>query len=247
MRISTSLAKSSFNSHARLRTNELMHTPIQLPRPKAVLWDMDGTLIDQTAAIIRCYCDVITQMGGDTPDPEVIRRSLGGPMASTMALFIEDARLDEASKRFRQRFPEIMFDGLIILPGALELIQRYHAAGIPQVIFTNKHGDTARRVSEHAGFSKYIPICIGNTDTDRHKPQAELTQHVLNSIDAEAAGACMIGDSPTDIETAHNAGLPCYCIATGAHSTEELLAAGAEAAFNSLPELNAAQDLAPLT
>jgi phosphoglycolate phosphatase len=211
-----------------------------LPLPKAILWDMDGTLIDQTAAIIRAYGDVIQAMGGGTPDPEVIRRSLGGPMASTMALFIDNARLDEASKRFRQRFPEIMFDGLIILAGGHELIESAYQARIPQVIFTNKHGDTARQVSKYAGFSKYIPTCIGNTDTDWHKPQAELTRYVLEQIEASAEGACMIGDSPTDIETAHNADLPCYCVATGAHSTEELLAAGAEAAFNSLVELKAA-------
>jgi phosphoglycolate phosphatase len=211
-----------------------------LPLPKAILWDMDGTLIDQTASIIRAYGDVIEAMGGGTPDPEVIRRSLGGPMASTMALFIDEARLDEASKRFRQRFPEIMFDGLIILAGGSELIEGAYKARIPQVIFTNKHGDTARKVSKYAGFAKYIPKCIGNTDTEWHKPQAELTRYVLEQIDASAEGACMIGDSPTDIETAHNAGLPCYCVATGAHSTEELLTAGAEAAFNSLVELKAA-------
>jgi len=211
-----------------------------LPLPKTILWDMDGTLIDQTAAIIRAYGDVIESMGGGIPDPEVIRRSLGGPMASTMALFIDHTGLDEASKRFRQRFPEIMFDGLIILPGGLGLIESANKAHIAQVIFTNKHGDTARKVSEYAGFSKYIPICIGNTDTDWHKPQAQLTHYVLDQIDASAAGACMIGDSPTDIETAHNAGLPCYCVATGAHSTDEMLAAGAEAAFNSLFELKAA-------
>jgi phosphoglycolate phosphatase len=161
-------------------------------------------------------------------------------MASTMALFIDDAGLDEAAKRFRLRFPEIMFDGLIILPGGLELIESANKANIAQVIFTNKHGDTARRVSEYAGFSKYIPICIGNTDTDWHKPQVKLTRYVLEQINASAEGACMIGDSPTDIETAHNAGLPCYCIATGAHSTDEMLEAGAEAAFNSLVELKAA-------
>ena len=211
-----------------------------LPTPKAILWDMDGTLIDQTAAIIRAYVDVIQAMGGGTPDPDVLSLSLGGPMASTMALFIDDARLDEASKRFRQRFPEIMFDGLIIVAGGHELIESADKARIPQVIFTNKHGDTARQVSKYAGFSKYIPTCIGNTDTDWHKPQAELTRYVMDQIDVSAEGACMIGDSPTDIETAHNAGLPCYCVATGAHSTEELLAAGAEAAFNSLIELKAA-------
>ena len=212
----------------------------QLPRPEAILWDMDGTLIDQTAAIIRAYCDVIEAMGGGTPDADVIRRSLGGPMASTMKLFIDEAQLDEASKRFRLRFPEIMFDGLIILQGGLDLIESAYKARIPQVIFTNKHGDTARKVSKYCGFAKYIPICIGNTDSDWHKPQAELTRYVLEQIEASAEGACMIGDSPTDIETAHNAGLPCYCIATGAHSIEELLAAGAEATFSSLVELKAA-------
>ncbi len=211
-----------------------------LPKPKAILWDLDGTLIDQTAAIIRAYGDVIESMGGGIPDPAVIRRSLGGPMASTMALFIDEADLDEASKRFRLRFPEIMFDGLIILAGGLELIERAHKAHISQVIFTNKHGDTARKVSKYAGFSKYIPICIGNTDTEWHKPQVKLTRYVLEQINASADGACMIGDSPTDIETAHNASLPCYCIATGAHSTAEMLEAGADAAFNSLFELKAA-------
>ncbi len=217
-----------------------MQSAHPLPRPKAILWDMDGTLIDQTAAIIRAYGDVIQTMGGGIPDPEVIRRSLGGPMASTMALFIDEAHLVEASRRFRQRFTEIMFDGLIILPGGLELIENAYKARIPQIIFTNKHGDTARKVSKYAGFAKYIPNCIGNTDTEWHKPQAELTRYVLDQIEADAEGACMIGDSPTDIETAHNAELPCYCVATGAHTTEELLAAGAEAAFNSLIELKAA-------
>lgn len=211
-----------------------------LSRPKTILWDMDGTLVDQTAAIIRAYGDVIESMGGGIPDPDVIRRSLGGPMASTMALFIDDAGLGEAAKRFRLRFPEIMFDGLIVLPGGLELIESANKAHIAQVIFTNKHGDTARKVSEYAGFSKYIPICIGNTDTDWHKPQVKLTRYVLDQINASAAGACMIGDSPTDIETARNAGLPCYGIATGAHSTDEMLAAGAEASFNSLVELKTA-------
>ncbi len=208
-----------------------------LPLPKAVLWDMDGTMIDQTAAIIRSFADVVTCMGHDRPDPDVIRRSLGGPMASTMALFIEEARLDEACKAFRSRFPEIMFEGLIVLPGALELIEQFAAAAIPQAIFTNKHGDTARQVSAHAGFSQHIPVCVGNTDTDWHKPQAELTRYVLEQLGADAEGAIMIGDSPTDVATAGNAGLPCYCVATGAHSTAELLEAGAKIAVESLLEL----------
>ena len=209
----------------------------QLPSPKAILWDLDGTLIDQTAAIIRCYREVIEEMGYPMPDDNTIRRSLGGVMADTMGLFVEADRLDEASKAFRLRFPEIMFDGLILLAGGKELIERAYKAHIPQILFTNKHGDTARKISRYAGFAKYIPICIGNTDTEWKKPQLLLTQYVLEQIKVSAQGSIIIGDSPTDIAAAKNAGLACYCVATGAHSINELMEAGADAAFESLIEL----------
>lgn len=214
-----------------------------LPRPTAILWDMDGTLIDQTAAIIRCYSQVIQSMGYPEPDPQVILRSLGGPMASTMELFVEASRMDEACKGFRARFPDIMFEGMLVLPGSLELIERFAQAGIPQALFTNKHGPTARAVSENAGFDKYISVCIGSGDTEWHKPNPDLTRHVLEQIKQAADGAIIIGDSPTDVAVAQNAGLRCYTVATGAHSTEELIDAGADAAFESLRALNEALDL----
>ena len=212
----------------------------QLPRPTAILWDLDGTLIDQTAAIILCYREVIVEMGYPQPDDDAIRRSLGGVMAATMGLFVEAERMDEACKAFRKRFPEIMFDGLILLAGGIELIEHAYKASIPQVIFTNKHGDTARKVSRYAGFSKYIPICIGSTDTEWQKPQLALTQHVLDQIEVASEGSIIIGDSPTDIAVAQNAGLTCYCVTTGAHSIEDLLEAGADAVFGSLTELGQA-------
>ncbi|MEC8219051.1 MAG: HAD hydrolase-like protein, partial [Verrucomicrobiota bacterium] len=152
----------------------------------------------------------------------------------------------EACKAFRVRFPKIMFDGLILLAGGEELIERAYKAHIPQVIFTNKHGDTARKVCRHAGFSKYIPICIGSADTEWHKPQLALTQYVLDQIEVSAEGSIIIGDSPTDIEVAQNAGLDCYCVSTGAHSLEELMEAGADAAFESLIELGQAIELSSL-
>jgi phosphoglycolate phosphatase len=212
----------------------------QLPSPTAILWDLDGTLIDQTAAIIRCYREVIEEMGYPQPDNEAIRRSLGGVMADTMGLFVEADQMDEACKAFRLRFPEIMYDGLILLAGGKELIERAYKAHIPQILFTNKHGDTARKVSRYAGFAKYIPICIGNADTEWQKPQLALTQHVLEQIEVSAKGSIIIGDSPTDIAVAQNAGLSCYCVSTGAHSLDELMDAGADAAFESLIELGQA-------
>lgn len=207
------------------------------PLPKAVLWDMDGTLIDQTTPIICCYTEVITAMGYAKPPVDALRRSMGGPMASTMELFVEPERLPEACKAFRKRFPEIMLEGLIILPGALKLIEFFADNKIPQAIFTNKHGETARKVSAHCGFSRDMPVCIGDTDTQWSKPEAELTRHVLKQIKAGTEGTVLIGDSPTDAATAHNANITFYGVSTGAHSSEELKTAGAELVCQSLNEL----------
>lgn len=198
---------------------------------------MDGTLIDQTAPIIRCYSDVVVGLGYEEPDPERIRRSLGGPMASTMKLFVKPEHMEQACVDFRQRFPEMMYDGLVILPGALELIAFFADKGIPQAIFTNKHGDTARAVSAYCGFDAHIPVCIGNKDTDWAKPDSALTLHVLQQIESSTGGSILIGDSPTDAKTAENAGIDFYGVSTGAHSVEELQAAGAEIAVECLVEL----------
>lgn len=207
------------------------------PLPKSVLWDMDGTLIDQTAPIIRCFTEVITSMGYAEPPAEAIRRSMGGPMASTMGLFVESGRLEEACKAFRKRFPQIMFEGLITLPGARELIAFFADKQIPQAIFTNKHGDTAREVSAHCGFFRHISVCIGDTDTEWAKPDPRLTNYVLEQMNSSAAGTVLIGDSPTDAKTARHANIAFYGVSTGAHSIEELKGAGAELACQSLTEL----------
>lgn len=208
-----------------------------LAKPSAVLWDMDGTLIDQSVAIVRCYEAVISELGHRAPDPLAIRRSLGGPMASTMALFIEDSQLEAACGQFRARFPDMMYEGLEILPGAIPCMDYFANLEIPQAILTNKHGKTARAVSQHCGFDRFTKVCLGNGDTEWSKPAPELSHAVLKGIGANTSGAVLIGDSPTDVETAQAVGIACYAIATGAHSEAELKGAGADATYPGLNEL----------
>jgi phosphoglycolate phosphatase-like HAD superfamily hydrolase len=198
---------------------------------------MDGTLIDQTVAIVRCYEAVITGLGHGAPDPQAIRRSLGGPMASTMALFVMDAELDEACLQFRARFPKMMYEGLNILPGALHSMEYFASLDIPQAILTNKHGETARAVSQHCGFDAFVSVCLGNGDTEWSKPEAELSRTVLKQLKIEAPGAILIGDSPTDVATAQAIDIHCYAVATGAHSEAELQAVGAHASYPCLNTL----------
>ena len=218
--------------------DDRLHTSA-MSRPAAVLWDLDGTLIDQTQGIISCFHTVIRSMGFPEPDSHSIRRSLGGPLPESMALFIPSDRVAEAVQHFRAHFPSIMMDGLVLLDGGMACLERLSKMGIPQAILTNKHGPTARQVCESTGISQWIQLCVGNGDTAWSKPETKLAAHTLEQLPVEGGPVWMIGDSPTDVQTALNADLIPYAVTTGAHSPAELRAAGAADVFESLSELQA--------
>jgi phosphoglycolate phosphatase len=205
--------------------------------PDLVLWDMDGTLIDQTDSIIRCYHEVIQSFGLSKPSPLDIKRSLGGPLTHTLSLFLPKDSIDAARILFKETFPKYMFEGMIVLEGAMELMKRLNEQGIPQAIITNKQGVNARAVSKKCGFDQYIKVCVGNGDNPYEKPQVEFTESVIQAMGGEYNHIVLIGDSPTDVKTALNYKADCFAVSTGSHNKDELIEAGAEKAFGNLNEL----------
>ena len=205
--------------------------------PDLVLWDMDGTLIDQTDSIIRCYHEVIQSFGFSKPSPLDIKRSLGGPLTHTLSLFLPEDSVDAARILFKETFPKYMFEGMIVLEGAMELIKRLNEQGIPQAIITNKQGGNARAVSKKCGFDQYIKVCVGNGDNPYEKPQVEFTESVIQALGGEYNHIVLIGDSPTDVKTALNYKANCFAVTTGSHNKDELIEAGAEKVFDNLNEL----------
>tara|TARA_B100000035_G_scaffold314509_1_gene331023 strand:+ start:188 stop:847 length:660 start_codon:yes stop_codon:yes gene_type:complete len=209
--------------------------------PDCVLWDMDGTLIDQTESIVRCYHEVLQSYSVELPSPEAIKRSLGGPLRHTLNLFLPKNQVKAAATEFIERFPSYMFEGMRVLDGANELIKALHQRAIPQAILTNKQGKNARAVSAHCGFDRFIDICLGNGDTPYAKPDPKFTESALGALGSTENFnyILLIGDSPTDVATAQNYQIKCYGIATGSHSQVELTQAGATDTFEDLQELRA--------
>jgi len=74
--------------------------------------------------------------------------------------------------------------------------------------------------------------------TNKHGPSSRL---VLALIGATSSGALLIGDSPYDVQTAHNAGMPAWCVTTGTHTAVELKEAGSDGIYPGLSDI--AQDL----
>ncbi len=208
---------------------------------RAVLFDLDGTLIDHFRIIYRCYQYALAKLGLEPVTYEKVRASVGGSIVITFGKLIPQEHVEQAVLYFREEFDRIWHEDIEILPGAEWILKGLHEKGLNLCVFTNKEGDRARRILHHIGMDARLDGIYGTLDTPWRKPQPEFTHHVLKEMEADAAHACMVGDSPYDFEAAAVAGLPCYTVATGSHSQEQLRAeTDAAGVFADLYELGEA-------
>jgi phosphoglycolate phosphatase len=204
---------------------------------QAVLFDLDGTLIDHFRIIHRSYAWALTQMGIEPASYDKVRASVGGSIVITFGKLVEPQFVARGVELFRQEFDRIWHEDIGIYPGAERLLRHLRGMGLKVAVLTNKEGDRARKLLHHTGLANHLDAVFGTLDTPWRKPQPEFTQFALDQLGVAASAACLVGDSPYDVDTALAAGLPCYAVATGSHSRAELQQTAANAVFTDLVEL----------
>lgn len=205
---------------------------------QAILYDLDGTLVDNFTAIHRTAEVVAGELGLERPSYEAVREAVGGAIPLTMTRLFGTDLAEEAARRFRLRFPDHVTDGLRWMPGAEEFLEKGARAGIRQAVLTNKDGEVARFLFEHLGALNRFEFVLGAKDTPYRKPDPAFTSEALSRFGLEASAVCLIGDSPFDFEAAATAGLDCYLLSTGTHSEAELGEVNPTGLYSSLDELS---------
>jgi len=211
-----------------------------MPRFATLLLDLDGTLVDAFTTIHRSYVHTLPQLGFPAPTMAQVRRAVGGGLENAMRHFVPEPLVAEAVRRHVAYTDSILLEDVTLLPGALDLLRAQQAAGVTLAVFTNKRGDHARAICAHLGVTPYLQGVFGARDTAWLKPQPEFAAHVLAQLGARADSTLLIGDSPFDVQGAHNGGFPCWCVTTGTHDAAQLTAAQADAVFPDLIALGAA-------
>ena len=194
---------------------------------RTVLFDLDGTLIDNFTAIHRCYSDVAKSLGLVPQSLDVLRATVGGSISMTMSKLIGDELAPEGVRRFREHFHEVMFEGAFVLPGVKWILRHLRERGIRTVVFTNKDHDATLALLDYLGLAEFLDAAFGTNTPEMpwRKPQREFSEAVLATLGANAAETLMVGDSPFDIQAAGTVGMPVACVATGTHMPETLLSA----------------------
>ena len=104
---------------------------------RAIMFDLDGTLIDQFEAIHRSFTTVLVNMGYPPPSYEAVKKAVGGASETTMTKLIGKERAQEAVKLLRPVFEKEMLIGLRALPGSMEILELCRKHKIKTAVLTN--------------------------------------------------------------------------------------------------------------
>lgn len=179
---------------------------MDLPRPKAIVFDWDNTLVDTFPTIHAALNVVQNAMGVQPWTLEEAHTRVRQSVRDVFPVMFGD-RWEEAREIFYRAFQDVHLRELRALEGADDLLEHLHAAGITLTVVSNKTAGYLRREADHLGWSRRFHRVVGATDAARDKPAPD---PVLMSLEGAGVRAgpevWFAGDTDIDLECAHHAG-----------------------------------------
>ncbi|GAA0569743.1 HAD-IA family hydrolase [Caenispirillum bisanense] len=178
-----------------------------LPRPDAILFDWDNTLVDTWPCIIRAMNATLDAMGHDPWTEEEAQRRIARSLREAFPdLFGE--RWQEAAQIFYRTFGEVHLEMLRPLPGTAEMLAAFRDAGVMLGVVSNKTGRYLRAEADHLGWTPHFHRLIGAGDAPRDKPAVDVVHLALaeSGIEPGRHSVWFVGDMAVDMQCARDSG-----------------------------------------
>lgn len=217
---------------------------------RAVIFDIDGTLIDSVDGHARAWQTILARYGRDVPLAQV-RQQIGKGGDQLMPVFLPEEVVDRLGEQIeRERldlFKREYLPHVRPFPGNRELFERILADGKRIVLASSAKGEELKTYKEIAGIADLIEEETSSDDAERSKPHPDIFEAALAKLeDVPPAEAVVIGDTPYDAEAAAKAGLRTIGVLCGGFPETDLRAAGCIALYRDPADLLAHYDDSPL-
>lgn len=196
----------------------------------AVVFDLDGTLLDTLEDLMDAVNDALRRYGYPVRTLDEIRRFVGNGVRNLMVRAVpggaENPQFEEILSAFRAYYTVHCEDKTHAYDGVESLMRQLKDAGCRMAIVSNKL-DSAVKELNQSYFSGYVQTAIGEKEGVRRKPAPDMVEHALAELHCNKEEAVYVGDSEVDIQTASNAGLACISVTWGFRDADFLLKNGA--------------------
>ncbi|MFX4261926.1 HAD family hydrolase [Pelotomaculum propionicicum] len=187
---------------------------------EAVLFDLDGTLVDSLPLIFRTYRQVFDEMGIPWNESG-LEKMIGLPLKDIGKYFTgkEVSRFEELYQFYYHRDLD---QYTRLYPGTLAVLSNLEKRKIKLGIVTSKGKPGTTRTASFTGLDRFMDVIVTAHDVSRHKPDPEPLLHAVQLLGAQVSRTIYIGDSNFDILTGRNAGARTLGVTWGLASREEL-------------------------
>ena len=205
--------------------------------PKAIFFDLDGTLTDSGEGIINCAALALEHFGLPVPSREEMRVFVGPPLDQTFIKFgVPAHKTDEAIDVFRSRYIPIGKFENHPYPGIHEALKILKAQGHRLFVATSKPEETALEVLEKFELTEYFEQICGATMDNSRCHKADVIAYLQGQV-GDISKAIMVGDTQFDVLGAAAHGIPTIGVAWGYGEVKDMQAAGAARIVYTMDEL----------
>jgi HAD superfamily hydrolase (TIGR01549 family) len=204
---------------------------------KAVIFDVDGTLVDSNYHHTLAWWHAFREQGYDVPAWRIHRAiGMGGDrlVSAVAGDDVEDASGDRIRDSWEKQYDSVL-DQVSPLPGAKELLAVLRDRGFQIALASSGIPRHTRHAVDVLEAEESAATTTTSEDAEESKPDPELLEVALARVDAEHA--VMIGDSVWDVRSGHQAGVPVVGLLSGGFGRAELEDAGANLTCEDLREL----------
>ncbi|PWG61268.1 phosphoglycolate phosphatase [Sediminicurvatus halobius] len=209
-------------------------------RPAAVLFDLDGTLVDSAPDLATAVNRTLAELGHAPVVEDTVRVWIGNGARTLMAralagrreLVEEPPGLEAALERFFQHYRDCLVDRSRPYPGVRTGLDTLRGLGLPLGVVTNKPERFTAPLLEALDLAEYFRVLVGGDTLPVKKPDPAPLEHAARALAVPVADCLLVGDSRADLDAALAAGMPMVRVPYGYP--------GGDATFEDHPELEVA-------
>lgn len=212
---------------------------------KAVLLDIDGTLVDSNDLHVDAWVRAFAE-AGLSPGRDAIRGQIGKGgdlLVPTLAPDLDEAAQEKLADRHGALFKADYLHRVRPFPRARDLVAHLHGRGLKVVLASSASGEELDHYCGLLGIAELIDAVTTIDDVETSKPAPDIFLTALGKLPGVTAGeALVVGDTPYDMAAAKEAGIPAVAVRSGGFDEAALREAGARALYDDVADLLARWD-----
>ena len=221
-------------------------TPVNIPAAtasrltslEALLFDLDGTVVDTIPHILASFRSATSEVFGTPLPDDTLLGHIGIPLAQQMRMFTDDEETAERLIAAYRRVNHATHDEMArVFPNTLSTLEALVAVGMPMAIVTSKGRAMTDRAFDLFGLDRFFVVSVTADDTPLHKPDPMPVLHAASLLGVDPSRCAYVGDHPADIAAGKGAGAVSVAASWGVASRERLLAAGPDLLIDDIAEV----------